>query len=214
MFRNDLVPEDRVRATRPQSTWHLVPAWTWTAPKTLIAMTWWWTWMGVYVGSTCSTRRSVPILWTFATKPTRLNVDLSRRKKSAAETIHHVPPAVWMSPLAQVRVGRHPARAPLPRLRRRPRRFTLATAAIAETGASTAGTAARIAGTVVNMHDSTATVEEVQDGRCEMPGFSNDGQRSTESRGWHIRYWCFEGGIKNGEMGLGMQGFNGDIMLI
>jgi len=90
----------------------------------------------------------------------------------------------------------------------------LATAAIAETGASTAGTAARIAGTVVNMHDSTATVEEVQDGRCEMPGFSNDGQRSTESRGWHIRYWCFEGGIKNGEMGLGMQGFNGDIMLI
>ena len=97
--------------------------------------------------------------------------DLSRRKKSAAETIHHVPPAVWMSPPAQVRVGRHPARAPLPRLRRRPRRFTLATAAIAETGASTAGTAARIAGTVVNMHDSTATVEEVQDGRCEMPGF-------------------------------------------
>ena len=176
--------------------------------------------MGVYVGSTCSTRRNVPILWMFATGPTRLNVDLSRRKKSAAETIHHVPPAVRISPPPQVRVGRNPTpRAPLPlprlrRLRRRPRRFTLATAAIAATGASTGGTAARIAGTVVNMHDSTATVEEVQDGRCEMPGFSNDRQRSTESRGWHIRYWCFEGGIKNGEMGLGMQGFNGDIMLI
>ena len=83
--------------------------------------------MGVYVGSTCSTRRSVPILWMFATSSTQLDclhVDLSRRKKSAAEAIHHVPPAVWMSPPAQVRVGRHPARAPLPRLRRRPRRFT------------------------------------------------------------------------------------------
>ena len=151
--------------------------------------------MGANVISTCSTRRTVPILWMFATSSTQLDclhVDLSRRKKSAAETIHHVPPAVWMSPPAQVRVGRHPARAPLPRLRRRPRRFTLATAAIAATGASTGGTAARIAGTVVNMHDSTATVEEVVDGRCEMPGFSEDGQRSIESRGW-IRYmnWKF-----------------------
>ena len=141
--------------------------------------------MEVNVGTT-SSMTGAGTFWLVALLPMRRDVDLSHRKKSVAETIHHVPPAVWMSPRPpfQLRVEGISTRLRrrLRRLRRRPKRFTLAIAAIAATGASTAETAARTVGTVVNMHDSTATVE-VPDWGCEMSGFSNAGQRSTESRG-------------------------------